>query len=317
MKKETSVNQSLFLGNAESDSIATANKGKHKFAWVENSFNQEISPHLDHAVERDTFLGKSVDPNKTRRFFWLLLLGVWVLFGRIFYLQIWQGNTYRTLAEGNRLRVLPVLAERGIIYDHFNTELVQNIPSFTLSIIPQDLPRSLTERTAILSRVADMSSIPMDEITAALKKYRSAGYQSLTVKENLNYESALTLYAENADLPGVVIDSATKRFYPATSEKISSSTPSLSHLLGYVGKINDQELSRNPNSGYLLSDTIGKSGLEKSYESALRGTLGKKKIEVDARGKEQTVLAIDPPKPGQNLILTLDLEAQRVRENSV
>ena len=136
------------------------------------------------------------------------------------------------------------------------------------------------------------------------------------MKDNLDYETALSLYIQNADLPGIVIEKGTKRLYRTAGADIgaTSTVMSLSHIIGYLGKISENELSNNSSAGYLSSDSIGKTGLEKQYESVLRGTYGKKKIEVNALGREQTVLAEEAPTPGDHLILTINLEAQEKME---
>ncbi len=292
--------------------------GKYRHAWVEDAldYEKEVNERLATPHTR-SYLGTSIRRNKIVIFCCIMGAIFLLIIGKIFYLQIIRGDHYRTLAEQNRIRTLPVPAERGIIYDRYNKELVQNIPSFTLSIIPADLPRPAPEREAILERVAGISAIPVDEIKKSVAKFNSYGYQSLVIKENLDYQSALKLYIENADLPGILIESASKRFYPVTTLASASSTPSLSHILGYLSKINDKELEAHEGEGYQLVDSIGKTGLEKEYETALRGVYGTKKIEVDARGKERNTLAIDPPNPGKNLILTIDLEAQHKLEEAV
>ncbi len=292
--------------------------GKYRLAWVEDALDYEKETNERLATPHTrSYLGTSIRRSKIIIFCCILGVFFSLIIGKIFYLQIIQGDHYRALAEQNRIRTLPVPAERGIIYDRYNKELVQNIPSFTLSIIPADLPRPVAERETILERVAGISSIPLDDIKKSIAKFNSYSYQSLVIKENLDYQSALKLYIENADLPGILIESASKRSYPFTDQTSASSTLSLSHILGYLSKINDNELEDHKGEGYQLSDSIGKTGLEKEYETALRGTYGTKKIEVDARGKERNTLAIDPPLPGKNLILSIDLEAQHKLEEAV
>jgi penicillin-binding protein 2 len=292
--------------------------GKYRLSWVEDSldYEKDTSERLATPHTR-SYLGTSIKNKKI--FFFCLILGAGflIVLGKIFYLQVIQGDHYRALAEQNRVRTLPVPAERGIIYDRFNKELVQNIPSFTLSIVPADLPREAIERENILNRVATISGVSIDDIRKNVAKFKSYGYQSLVIKENLDYQSALKLYIENADLPGILIQSSSKRYYPVTDSRSSSSTLSLSHILGYLSKINDQELAAHAGEGYQLSDSIGKTGLEKTYETELRGVYGTEKIEVDARGKERNVLSIDPPTPGKNITLTIDLEAQKVLEQAL
>lgn len=292
--------------------------GRYKTFWVEESFDVEGENKLAISHTKN-YLGSSIG-GKAALYFLIIICSLFgIFFSRIFFLQIIKGDYYLSLAEGNRIRLIPVAAQRGIIYDRFGQDLLKNIPSFSLSIIPQDLPRTTADRERVLSQLADMSGVSQDDIQKMLIKYRSYSYQSLILKDNLDYDTALKLYIENASMPGVEVESGSKRSYyflsPTSSEQILY--PSLSHLIGYEGKLNDDELSANKATGYLPSDLIGKTGLEKSYEADLRGTYGRKKIEVNAIGKEQNVLAVDPPAPGKNLILTLDLEAQKKLESLV
>lgn len=289
--------------------------GKFKTAWTEGALDIDGATDKRWGVHHTkNYLGTSISRFRIFWFGGVIVVGFLIIFLRVFYLQGIKGNVYRGQAEGNRLRLASIPSERGIIYDRYNKELVRNIPSFTLALIPQDLPQAPVEREAVLTKVAGISGLKKDDLVALLNKYGSYGLESLVVKENLDYETALTLYIQNADLPGVAVESGTKRQYLYTVPGSSSSTPSLSHVLGYVGKLTDDELTALHPQGYLLSDQIGRTALEKQYETELRGIYGQKKIEVNAMGKEQTVLAVNPPVPGNNLILSIDLEAQQVLE---
>ncbi|MBI5728632.1 MAG: penicillin-binding protein 2 [Candidatus Magasanikbacteria bacterium] len=289
--------------------------GKYKKKWIEESLDIESAERNRLAVAHTTrYLGTSISARAVNVFLVIMALGFLLIFGRVFYLQIIKGDYYRSLAEGNRIRLTPIPAERGIIYDRFNRELTRNVPSFSLAIIPQDLPRDPAERGKIIDQVAEISGRSAEDIKALLSKYSAYSFESITLRESLDYTTALTLYVRNADLPGVAIESGSQRSYISA---VNTSTVSLSHVLGYLSKLNDQELRYWHSQGYLTSDDMGKVGVEKMYESYLRGHYGRKKIEVNAAGKEQTILAVDPPTPGQNLNLTIDLEAQKKMESLV
>jgi len=292
--------------------------GKYRQSWVEETaVIEEGSDKQLTSFGTTTFLGRSISFDILRIFSFLIILGITILLGRIFYLQIIKGNNYLQLAEGNRVRLKPIIAERGIIFDRFGKQLVQNVPSFSLAVIPQDLPRNPGQRQYIIERLAEISGLTVDEINEKIKKYGNYSYQSLVLKENLNYDTALELYIKNSSLPGVLIESGVKRDYMLSHQEKTGPVLSWSHILGYLGKLNDSELDKLKNVGYLLSDNIGKTGLEKQYENYLRGIYGKKKIEVDALGKELSVLTEDPPVPGYNLWLTIDAEAQQKMEELV
>ncbi len=289
--------------------------GKYSHNWVEESFDfEERSGKQASTPHTKTYLGTSISSRTALILTIIVIFGLSILLAKTFYLQIIRGNYYQDLAEGNRIRLKPILAERGIIYDRFHTELVQNIPNFSLTVIPQDLPREAQKRQKIIDQVVNLSGIPKEQIIDLLAKYSFYSYASLVVKENLDYESALRLYIKSAELPGISIEKGSKRNYLHDQTSASSSLSS-SHLLGYLGKLNETELkSLRAQNQYLLFDSIGKTGLEKTYESDLRGVYGLKKVEVNAAGHEQTVLAEEPPFPGKNLILSIDAEAQRTLE---
>ncbi len=285
--------------------------GKYRQTWVEESFGFEKDFGRQRAnIQTKNYVGASLGLKKLIFFFGIFIFGIVILLLRLAYLQIFQGEQYRSLAENNRIRMRPIAAERGIIYDRFQTQLVQNIPNFLLSIVPQDFPKDKERGDKILQQISEITGVPKENMQNILNKYGNYSYESLAIKENLDYETALKLYIENANLPGILIEKGTKRLYLNHDPEETVGTLSLSHLLGYLGKLNPDDLKTLKNKGYLPTDNLGKMGLEKSYEEILRGTYGKKKVEVDALGREQNVLAEDPPTPGKNLVLSLDAQAQ-------
>ena len=289
-------------------------EGKYNHNWVEESFNFEGQSGKQIPLSHTkTYLGTSIPRKKIFTMTVLVAVGLLIVLSRIFYLQIIRGNYYRGLAEGNRIRLQPIFSERGIIYDKFHTELVENVPDFSLTMSPQDLPREPEKREEIIDTVVSLSGVSKEKINDLLKKYKSYSYASLVIKENLDYQSALKLYIQSSQLPGISIEKGSKRKYVLSGDT-ATSTLSTSHLLGYLGKLNDEETAELKDKGYLLFDNIGKTGLEKTYEAELRGTYGIKKVEVNATGHEQNVLAEEPPVPGKNLVLTIDFEAQKKLE---
>jgi len=290
---------------------------KYKLSWVEEVIDTETSSQKGiNTVHTQSFLGKSISQKKIKIFIFIIILTLTSILGKIFYLQIIRGNYYIALAEKNIIRLLPIPAERGIMYDRFNKELVQNVPNFLLSIVPQKLPRDEVERKELIKRVAVLSGVSVEDIEKKLKKYQESSYQSLIIKENLEYKAALDLYLRNSDLPGIFIENSTKRKY-LNNFQSNTSTLSLSHLLGYLGKIHDEEWQELKNKGYLVSDNVGKTGLEKTYETELRGIFGYRKIEVDALEREQSTLSVQAPMPGKNIYLSIDVEAQAKLESII
>lgn len=290
--------------------------GKYRHRWIEENF-----PHYEkggrevRVPETRNFLGASISSKKILILFLIALTGAIIIFGRVFYIQVLRGSYYREQAENNRVRIKSVPAERGLVYDRNGLQLIENIPSFLLSVVPQDLPQKPADRARVIEQIAKISGVNAAEIEELIKKYSAFSYESLTIKDNLDYESALSLYIQNANLPGIVIEKGTKRLYRTAVDDPKSPVLSLSHLVGYLGKIDEEELNELNQKGYLPSDYLGKSGLEKQYENSLRGIYGRQKIEVNALGREQNVLAEEAPVPGRNLILSIDLRAQQKMES--
>jgi len=293
--------------------------GKYNHSWVEESFDlEETDRDVFGTKKTRSYLGEIIGEKRRRWLIITLLLGFSLIFGRILYLQIWQGYHYRDLAENNRARTRSIPAERGIIFDRQGKPLVENVPSFLLSIVPQDLPSAKNEpvkRKQVINQIADLSGVPKENIDDLLERYKDYSYESLTIKENLDYDTALNLYIKNANLPGLLIEKSTKRHYLIGDELNQiDSVLSLSHIIGYLGKLNDGELEEKKPQGYFLNDYIGKTGLEKNYETQLHGQNGKRRIEMDAGGHEQMVLSEETPQLGKNLYLSLDLEMQKKLE---
>lgn len=229
---------------------------------------------------------------------------------RIFFLQVLHGDYYRDRAENNRKRNIPIVAERGTIYDRYGIALTKNIPNFALAITPQDLPRDKDEREKIVKKIAELTKGDESFIREQLRIYGGYSYESIVISEDLDYEAALSIQIEAGALPGIQIQRGSKRLYIHPGSREGQDNYSLSHVLGYKGKLSPAELKLLYKKGYLPSDTIGKTGIEKQYETELRGVYGRKQIEVDSRGREQLVLAQESPIIGKDIELTIDAQAQ-------
>lgn len=289
-------------------------------AWIPDKGEGGVSTSISE------FIGKSASQKRIKIIMIGLFLILFLILIRSFYLQIFSGEKFKKLAENNRLRFEPIVAERGIIYDRNLRPLVSNVPSFNLVLMPQDLPKDQNKRKEILAKIAQIGKLDQAKLEEKLQNTQSSFFQYISLMENLDYEKALSLIMQGSDIPGMGIEQVYNRHYLLSPEvKISTSTSaflsnktdrdvilSLSHLLGYTGKINKDELSKNHD--YLLTDDIGKTGLEKFYEKDLRGKYGEKAIEVDALGKEKNVIKISPPVVGKNLILTINLAYQKKLE---
>lgn len=292
--------------------------------------NGKIEPIYNRGWAEDVFItdnqekekvGKNFDFRNLRLLMLALLCAFFLLIGRTAWLQIVKREYYYSMAEGNRIRIERVEPKRGVIYDRQNRTLVRNKPNFMLYFVPADLPKDDNEFNSILGSISKtIPEINMDEVKTELGKIgrRSLeAYQPLFIKDNIDYEKAMSLYLESANWPGVILTNKTAREYlfsPAINKEsdpaeLSNYLLSLSHILGYTGKISSTELEKYGNE-YLPIDYIGKMGIEYFWENELRGKSGKKQIEVDALGKEVKILGEVPAEPGNNLVLSVDLEAQ-------
>lgn len=297
--------------------------GKNKKQdWTENSFVFDAAAGKQVAIPKSgRFVGNSVT-QKTKKFLIIFVGGILaILLVRILYLQILQGHNFLASAEQNRQRIISVPSERGLLYDRNGVQLTKNIPKFSLTLVPQDLPRDITKREKIIRRLSELTGQGTKEIRATLEEYGSYSYESIVIKENLDYDQALLIHIAASDLPGIKIGRGSKRLYTLDTSEEGSTTStesnlplSLSHILGYEGKLNKQELDEFYDQGYLPSDSIGKAGIERFYESYVRGVYGKKRIEVDAYGREQTALAEEDPVPGSHIVLSIDIEMQKKLE---
>lgn len=233
----------------------------------------------------------------------IFMLCIWVIiFSRIFYLQILSGDDYRLFADENRIRVKRVDPNRGIIYDRNMKPLLKNGASFSLQILPIDLPKNNDE----LLKTQNILRYSIGESELDLSKYISKdvleNFKPRIIKESLSYDDAMKLMVITKNLNGVSIVINNKREYIYKEP--------LAHILGYMGKISDKEYEEIKSDGYFLDDKIGKTGIEYEYEKDLRGVIGRRKIEVDSLGKEIKEVAFDKPQDGTNLVLSLDLDLQ-------
>lgn len=237
------------------------------------------------------------------------LLFFLIIFTRIVYLQIIKGSYYFALAESNRVRVEVIKAERGVIYDRKGEQLVENMPFFKLEVIPADLPKSPEERQDILTKVNELTPLDFSEIDLTLEQAPSFSYRPLPLKDDLSYEEAVMFKVKEAEFPGIQLKLGYRRHYLTDN--------SLAHVLGYIGKITQTEVEADVDREYLLTDYLGKTGLELYYEKELKGRDGKKQIEVDALGQELKVISQALANPGFDLVLSLNNQLQEICEEEL
>ncbi len=280
----------------------------YRRGWTEDVFNPQ-------AGEKET-IGKNFNLTVIYLLIVVLIIALFIIIGRVAWLQIVKNDYYYSLAEGNRIRIERIEPKRGIIYDREFNPLVSNVANFLLYFIPADLPDNEDEYNKILNRVGEILSEPererMHELLIGVPHGSLEAYNPLFITDNIAYEKAILLYLESATMPGVILSNRTRRNYNLCRDA-SQCVFALSHILGYTGKINQDELTKFGQE-YLPIDYIGKMGIEYFWENELRGINGEKYIEVDALGKEKRIISQKQGEDGHNLVLSLDLALQEKLE---
>jgi len=226
-----------------------------------------------------------------------------LLLSRLFYLQVLASDTFKQAAAENRFRIQTKKSVRGVVYDTNKNILVRNVPSFDLIMVPADLPKEEADRKQLFVQVESYLELAEGELAEALEGVGLNSYNPLIAKSDIARDQALFLQPRLSDLPGINMEVNARRYY--------EDALSFSHVLGYVGKITDEEVKEKGESeDYQSTDWLGKSGLEYYYESELRGQNGKEQVEVDSKGKVKEVVAVSQPTAGQDIILTIDKDFQ-------
>lgn len=252
--------------------------------------------HLkDHFIEQRIFHNRSI----AAIFFTLILFSV--LLSRLFFLQINSHEHFTTLSQNNRVSVQAIPPTRGLIYDRNGIILAENLPSYTLQIIPEQAADidTLLEKLSLLVNLRD---IDIKKFKKEVRRKRR--FEGIPLRFRLTDEEVAIVSVNLHRLPGVEIKAQLSRFYPYGKET--------AHVVGYVGRINEKELKRLPVTNYSGTNHTGKLGVEKSYEALLHGQVGYQKVETNVRGRVLRVLERSNPVPGNDLYLNLDINLQKV-----
>ena len=227
-----------------------------------------------------------------------------VILGRFFYIQILGSEEHYFRSEANRTREIEIVPTRGLIYDRNHVLLVDNVPAYSVSVIPYELEN----KDFLFKLIAEHFS---SEFQSVQKKLASAPTRYQPVKILRTDHAGLTYFEENRlDLPGVISQVEPQRYYPSDIRA--------SHFLGYIKEIDEDEFEEFGKEYYKSGDIVGKKGIEKYYDSLLRGEKGYKFMEVDALGREIDEIITPnttPPVPGNDLILTLYKDLQKLCED--
>jgi len=220
-----------------------------------------------------------------------------VLIAKSFQLQIIEGENFYELAKKNYQKIYFIRPVRGVVYDSKGKQLVFNRPSFDLICLKATLPSDELEKEAVLSEVSGIINKDIEEIRERIEK---ASLEPILIDGNFDHETLILLETKIDELKGFTIEKNTTREYVDGSD--------FSHLLGFCGRINEME--KEVFSKYSMADYIGKSGVEKSYESILRGVPGEFKVERDVLSKEVLSEQVSSPEAGKSLVLWLDAGLQ-------
>jgi len=239
--------------------------------------------------------------------FVLLLFGL--LFARFFYLQVSQREHYHTLAEANRISISPIVPNRGLIFDRNGEVLAHNYSAYTLEIMPS----KVANLEATINELANVVEIAARDRKRFKKLMgESKQFESLPIRTRLSDVEVARFAANRYRFPGVEIKARLFRQY--------AKAEGASHVVGYISRINSQDLRQLEASGdstnYRGSDYVGKIGVEQSYEKELHGITGFEEVETDAAGRAVRVLSRTPPISGNNLKLSLDAKLQEVAEQA-
>lgn len=223
-----------------------------------------------------------------------------LLVGRLGYLQIVQHDLYSTRSEKNRVRVEPLPPNRGLIYDRNGVLLAENRPTYNLTLVRERVD-DLDDTLALL---VGLLELPEEEIEAfqVRSRQRQRPFQPALLMSDLSEEQIARLAVNRHRLPGVEVEAQLLRYYPNAEV--------MAHALGYVGRINAEELQGLDPGRYAGTHFIGKTGVERFYETELHGEAGLRKVETNARGRVLRELGRTDPVPGANLTLTLDRSLQ-------
>ncbi|MDR2195873.1 MAG: penicillin-binding protein 2 [Gallionellaceae bacterium] len=239
-----------------------------------------------------------------------VLVLLFTLTTRFFYLQVLKHSHFQTMAENNRISVVPTVPNRGLILDRNGVQLARNYSGYTLEITPSKVP-DLNATLEEISRLVDVQ--PKDRKRFKKQLEESRNFESLVIRSQLSDEEVARFAAQSYRFPGVEIKARLFREYPL--EEVTS------HLIGYIGRINEADMARlNENdevaANYRGSDHIGKVGLEQSYESELHGVSGIEQVEVDAGGRGVRTLSHVPPVAGDDLVLSIDAQLQQIADQA-
>jgi len=233
-----------------------------------------------------------------------------ILLGNIFNLQVESFEKYQTRSNSNRIKLLPVAPNRGLIYDRNGVLLADNKPVYSLSIIPEDA-KNIKSNIIQVSELLGINTEQQDKFFKAMKRKRR--FKKIELHSRLSDQQVALFSVNKHKFPGFFVDARLKRYYPFADLT--------THNLGYVARINKKDENKLEEQGksenYAATHAIGKLGIERYYEDILHGSIGHQKVEINNQGRIIRTLDYTPPTPGKDLYLTLDIELQMIAKRAL
>ncbi|KDC54081.1 penicillin-binding protein 2 [Pseudoalteromonas sp. S3431] len=258
----------------------------------------------DHSAEANLFARRAFVG------FVFVLAMVAILLSNLYKIQVENHQDYQTRSNDNRIKVIPIAPNRGLIYDRNGVLLAENKPVYNLEVIPEDV-NDLTESLDQVSKIITISEQEKEDFLKDIKHTRR--FKSQILKARLNETEVAKFSVNQHKFPGFSIEARLARYYPFGD--------TLTHALGYVAKLNKKELKKLDQEGqatnYRATYDIGKLGIEKYYEQLLHGEVGSQRVEVNNRGRVIRTLSMIQPKPGSDIVLTLDIGLQQIAQHAL
>lgn len=253
----------------------------------------------------EALMKKKNQDGRFRYLYWIVIFIFAALICRLVYLQLFEGSYYHGLADGNRLRAIPIAAMRGVMYDRNGQILVGFRPSFMVTYVPTKKGISDAE----LDSLSKLLNVPKDKLQEKIAKGKNS-FEPTILAQDLTQDIVTRVEERRNDLPGVSVDVQPIRYYPYNSMA--------AQVFGYVGQIDEEDMKRLKGQEGVSSITqIGRAGLEAYYDDLLRGKDGGRQVEVDASGTPVKEMERKNPVPGHNFHLTIDLNLQKATEDAL
>ena len=248
----------------------------------------------DDRAEKDIFVARAILAS------FVVVVLLLVLAGRMMFLQVSQHELYATKSENNRVQLKTVAPIRGLIFDRNGVLLAENLPSHSLTLVPERI-KNIDKTLALIDTLVGLTEDEIRGFKKQVSQYRRP-YEAIPLKYQLNEDQIAKLMVNAYFMPGVQVEAELMRHYPFGEE--------LAHVLGYVGQINEKEKKRLDPIQYKATRHMGKIGVERYYEEVLHGKAGYQKVETNAQGRILNVLERQAPIPGHNLVLNIDVRLQ-------